>query len=119
MGAKWVDFGKNMVANIWNGVKSMWGQFTGWLSNAMKNIPVVGRFFEDEEATATLNQELGTQTIGNAIADQKGLAATPSQFVTPPTVPQDNQPIVANLLLDGRQVAQAVGDKNKLEQARE
>ena len=109
-----------MVANIWEGVKSMWGQFTGWLSNAMKNIPVVGRFFQDEEATATLNQEINSPTVGNAIAEQKGLSAMSNTTTSSGGIgiPQTGSRDI-NVLLDGRQVAQVVDDKNRLEQARE
>lgn len=117
----WLDFGKNMVKNIWEGVKSLWGSFTGWLSQAMKDIPLVGRFFEDEESTATINQQINpaNNPVGESMAIQQGLLSSPMQQFQPGNGVMQNQPIQANLVLDGRTIATAVGDKNKIEQARE
>lgn len=117
----WLDFGKNMVINIWDGVKAMWGQFTGWLSNAMKNIPVVGRFFQDEEASATITQQVNTQgSISNAITQQQGLLSRPSQQNAAGSgVMQLPQTQNINLIVEGQKMASVVNDKNKIEQARE
>lgn len=117
----WLDFGKNMVKNIWEGVKSLWGSFTTWLSQALKDIPLVGRLFQDEESTATVNQQINpaTNPIGDSMAIQQGLLSSPIQQFQPGSGVMQNQPIQANLILDGRTIATAVGDKNKIEQARE
>lgn len=117
------DFGKNLVLAIWNGVKSMWGSFTGWLSNAMKNIPVVGRFFQDEEATTTLNQQINTSntndSLGSSIAAQQGLLSLPQPQQAGAGVLQNQPTQQINLLIDGNQVATVVNDNNTLSQARD
>lgn len=118
----WLDFGKNMVINIWEGVKSMWSNFTAWLADAVKNIPVVGRFFQDETATATVNQQISTTgggDIGSAMAQQQALLARPQQAGAVGSGVLLQQPQNINLLLDSQIVATAVNDKNKIEQARE
>lgn len=118
----WLDFGKNMVMKIWEGVKSIWGSFTGWLTNAMKNIPGVGQFFEDEEATATLNQNINPATsnpIGESMAIQQGLLSSPVSQAQAGSGVLQGQSRDINLQLDGRTIATVVEDKNKIEQARE
>lgn len=118
----WLDFGKNMVMKIWEGVKSIWGSFTGWLTDAMKNIPGVGQFFEDEEATATLNQNINPATsnpIGESMAIQQGLLSSPVSQAQASSGVLQGQSRDINLQLDGRTIATVVEDKNKIEQARE
>jgi TP901 family phage tail tape measure protein len=118
----WLDFGKNMVMNIWNGVKSIWGSFTGWLSSAMKSIPGVGQFFEDQEATSTVNQQINPATdnpIGDSMATQQGLLSSPISQAQNTTDSGQGETRNINLNLDGRTIAQIVEDKNSIEQARE
>jgi len=37
-----VDVGKQMIMNIWEGAKSVWGQFVDWFMGAVKAVPGLG-----------------------------------------------------------------------------
>lgn len=119
----WLDFGKNMLSNIWEGIKSGWSSFTSWLSGAMASIPVIGKFFEDEESTATVNQQINgagnTNELGSSIAAQKGLVSSPAQSFIAGAGAQQQGVQQINLLVDGNKMAEVINDKNTLEQARE
>lgn len=39
------SMGKEIVSSLWNGVKSMWNSFTGWVSNKIAEIPIIGGLF--------------------------------------------------------------------------
>lgn len=40
-----LSIGSKIVSNIKQGVMNAWGNFTSWLSNKVKSIPIVGSFF--------------------------------------------------------------------------
>lgn len=39
------NMGKEIVSSLWDGVKSMWSSFTGWISNKIADIPIIGGLF--------------------------------------------------------------------------
>lgn len=39
------DAGVNMVQNIWEGMKSKWGEFTAWLDQKISEVPLLGEVY--------------------------------------------------------------------------
>ncbi len=75
------NLGKEMVSSIWNGVKSMWGSFTSWVSGKMADIPLVGGFFR---MTPELNtdgfQAPDAALLGSNVMARGGLLSMPQLF---------------------------------------
>ena len=47
-----VNIGKSIVNSIKEGVSNAWGSFTGWISNKISNIPIIGNLFRSVEQEA-------------------------------------------------------------------
>jgi TP901 family phage tail tape measure protein len=47
-----VDIGAQIVQNIWDGMKSMWGAFTSWLDGALESVPILGWGYKGAKSVA-------------------------------------------------------------------
>jgi len=124
------DAGVSFVTNLWAGIKSMWGQFTGWLSDSWGSIVNglgLGGVFGTEESAPEINDGSSTNDIikpfttpdrNDTLAQQNA-----NRFIVPsPTVLNNNtnsekliQPIIT---LDGEQIGAHMNGRNAIENSR-
>jgi hypothetical protein len=131
----WVEkaygWGVEFVQNMWDGIKSVWGSFKGWLYNAVKELPIVGNVISYANGEGLMgggDMGLGeltglqsrTPALQTAITKEKGgrgmLGGAANQGGGNS---EWGNPLAVNLFLDGEQVAGVVGDRNKINQARD
>lgn len=93
------SMGANIVSSIWDGVKSMWHSMTGWISNQMSKIPIIGGLFrmtpeiDDSGLVAPGSEMFGTLARSNPfdMLSKPGLfggSTKPKSF----DVPNDKNP---------------------------
>lgn len=76
-----LSIGSKIVSNIKQGVMNAWGNFTGWLSNKVKSIPIIGSLFSLDSPEGDGNGLTPTITP-NPMANltRNGLSSVPSMF---------------------------------------
>lgn len=76
-----LSIGSKIVSNIKQGVMNAWGSFTGWLSNKVKSIPIIGSLFSLDSHEGDGNGLTPTITP-NPMANltRNGLSSVPSMF---------------------------------------
>ncbi|MBI6019832.1 phage tail tape measure protein [Clostridium perfringens] len=76
-----LSIGSKIVSNIKQGVMNAWGSFTGWLSNKVKSIPIIGSLFSLDSPEGDGNGLTPTITP-NPMANltRNGLSSVPSMF---------------------------------------
>ncbi|WP_124046631.1 phage tail tape measure protein [Clostridium perfringens] len=76
-----LSIGSKIVSNIKQGVMNAWGSFTGWLSNKIKSIPIIGSLFSLDSHEGDGNGLTPTITP-NPMANltRNGLSSVPSMF---------------------------------------
>ncbi|WP_338912951.1 phage tail tape measure protein [Clostridium perfringens] len=76
-----LSIGSKIVSNIKQGVMNAWGSFTGWLSNKVKSIPIIGSLFSLDNPDGEdngLTPSLAPNPMVNLT--RNGLSSTPSMF---------------------------------------
>ncbi|WP_416188189.1 phage tail tape measure protein [Clostridium perfringens] len=76
-----LSIGSKIVSNIKQGVMNAWGSFTGWLSNKVKSIPIIGSLFSLDSPEGDGNGLTPTITP-NPMANltRNRLSSVPSMF---------------------------------------
>lgn len=88
LAVKFYNAGSNMIKSMWNGMKKMWGQFTGWLSKSKnklldfldwtkKNSPSMKEIWEGSMKGLQKVAKVGASNIVNEVK---------SVHLTPPTI---------------------------------
>ena len=68
LGGQLFQAGKDMVYAIWDGMKSVWGSFSSWLSSKLKEIPILGTAIEYMEGGGGTVRALD-QAVNQAVLD--------------------------------------------------
>lgn len=137
-GGRLFDTGKSMVTNLWDGMKSMMGEFITWIDQSLSSIPLIGEMYKGAkfvgETTAFLvgegisgvtgmenpienpigNIGLSAAKLNGAVAAAGTVGANRDVAVNAPPVSMTN-----NIILDGDVIHKNMVEKNEFNNSRQ
>jgi len=116
----WRAAGENMVRSLWDGMKSLWASFVGWLADSINNSPIgkfmefvgIGKFVGSSGISSAVSnaQNAGPTRAGAGLAQMAPNAANPfaaaAGYAQPPQQQKQGGggPMQVNLIVDGETV---------------
>lgn len=125
----WAQWGANAIKGLWDGIKSMWGQFTSWIYNSVKKVPLLGSIvafaYGDTEGMAEslgvqLAPEPGGESTGimeSGVSNKVGMSGAGAGGGFGDMMQLPPQKIEVNI--DGEKVGEAVTNYQDNENSRE